>query len=245
MLPVIFSMDFNSIFFICLLHDIFIFVFHQLETTILLREGSMMHHGLRWSVLMLLTCIVCFGCAKKQISSQATSPASQEQVQSQDQEMTQAEEDRIAEENRQKAADELRERELAEEERIREEQGRQEAMLEEGLKKLESNLIYFDFDSFELKPQSRTILQNKAEMLKKLPELKMRIEGHCDERGTDEYNLALGEKRARVAYEFLILLGVDPQRLQIISYGEEYPADPGHNETAWAQNRRDEFKVFK
>lgn len=205
----------------------------------------MMHHGLRWLVLVVFSCIVCFGCAKKQIPSEATSPASQEQIQSQTQEMTQAEKDRMAEEERQKAAEALRERELAEEQRVQEERARQESMLEEGLQKLESNLIYFDFDSFELKPQSRTILQRKAEMLKKLPELKMRIEGHCDERGTDEYNLALGEKRARVAYEFLILLGVDPQRLQIISYGEEYPADPGHNETAWAQNRRDEFKVFK
>ena len=204
----------------------------------------MMQHGSRWLILMVLLCLVCFGCAKKQISSQATPPASQELVEQETQEMTQAEQ--VAAEELELAREEqLVERQLAEERRIAEERARQEAMLEEGVQSLEENKIYFDFDSFELKPQSRTILQNKAELLKKLPELKMRIEGNCDERGTAEYNLALGEKRARVAYEFLILLGVEPQRLQIISYGEEYPADPAHNETAWALNRRDEFKIFK
>ncbi|WP_462325029.1 peptidoglycan-associated lipoprotein Pal [Desulfoplanes sp.] len=204
----------------------------------------MMQHGSRWLVLMVLACFVCFGCAKKQISSQATVPASQELEEQQTQEMTQAE--KLAAEELELAREEqLVEKELAEEQRIAEERARKEAMLEQGVETLEADKIYFDFDSFVLKPQARTILQNKAELLKKLPELKMRIEGNCDERGTDEYNLALGERRARVAYEFLILLGVDPQRLQIISYGEEYPADPAHNETAWALNRRDEFKIFK
>ena len=202
----------------------------------------MMHHDLRWLVLLVLSCLVCFGCAKKQIAPQATSPASQESMQYNQGEMqTGMDEAGGAKET----AQELRERQLMEEQRANEERARQEAMVEETVQRLENDRIYFDFDSFELKPQSRTILQNKAELLKQMPDLKLRIEGHCDERGTDEYNLALGEKRARVAYEFLILLGVEPQRLQIISYGEEYPADPGHNETAWAQNRRDEFKVFK
>ena len=72
----------------------------------------------------------------------------------------------------------------------------------------------------------------------------MVIEGHCDERGTEEYNLALGERRARSAYEFLILLGVDSERLEIISYGEERPLNPADNETAWAENRRAEFNVY-
>jgi peptidoglycan-associated lipoprotein len=200
----------------------------------------MMHLDLRWLVLLVLSCLVFFGCGKKQIAPQATPPASQESMQY-NQGGMQSETGQAAQET----AQELRERQLMEEEQARQERARQEAMVEETVQRLESDRIYFDFDSFELKPQSRTILQNKAELLKKMPDLKLRIEGHCDERGTDEYNLALGEKRARVAYEFLILLGVEPQRLQIISYGEEYPADPGHNETAWALNRRDEFKVFK
>ncbi|GAU09776.1 peptidoglycan-associated lipoprotein Pal [Desulfoplanes formicivorans] len=202
----------------------------------------MMHRDLRWLVLLVLSCLVCFGCAKKQITPQATPPASQESMQY-DQNGMQTGMDQAVEAK--EAAQELRERQLMEEQRANEERARQEAMVVETVQRLENDRIYFDFDSFELKPQSRTILQNKAELLKQMPDLKLRIEGHCDERGTDEYNLALGEKRARVAYEFLILLGVEPQRLQIISYGEEYPADPGHNETAWALNRRDEFKVFK
>ena len=169
-------------------------------------------------------------------------PVSQEGMQ-QGQEMTQAQLD--AQRAREEQADTLREQQLLEQQRIQEEQAQQNSLLEKSAGKIEENRIYFDFDSFELKPQSRTILQAKAALFKKIPALKMRIEGHCDERGTDEYNLALGEKRARVAYEFLILLGVEPQRLQIISYGEEYPADNGHSETAWSLNRRDEFKVYK
>jgi peptidoglycan-associated lipoprotein len=203
----------------------------------------MMQHGsVRWTVLILLSLFLCFGCAKKQISSEAQ-PASQQGMQQQHQQaLTQAQLDQLAAEEK---AKELQERQLADEKRMQEQQSRQEAQFEQNVGKIEENKIYFDFDSFELKPQARTILQKKAALFKNVPALKMRIEGHCDERGTDEYNLALGEKRARVAYEFLILLGVEPQRLQIISYGEEYPADAGHTETAWAQNRRDEFKVFK
>ena len=107
-----------------------------------------------------------------------------------------------------------------------------------------SKRIYFDFDSYELKPEARAKLKRKAEIMKDNPELNMVIEGHCDERGTEEYNLALGERRARSAYEFLILLGVDSERLEIISYGEERPLNPAHNETAWAENRRAEFNVY-
>ena len=71
----------------------------------------------------------------------------------------------------------------------------------------------------------------------------VQIQGHCDERGTNEYNLALGERRAMAAYNYLVTLGVPGDRLSTISYGEEMPVDPGHNEEAWAKNRRDEFKV--
>jgi peptidoglycan-associated lipoprotein len=71
----------------------------------------------------------------------------------------------------------------------------------------------------------------------------VQIQGHCDERGTVEYNLALGEKRASAAKDYLVGMGINPDRLSTISYGEERPANPGHNEAAWAQNRRDEFKI--
>lgn len=109
----------------------------------------------------------------------------------------------------------------------------------------ESVNIYFDFDKSELKPEAQIALKNKAAWLEKNPDYSVRIEGHCDERGTNEYNLALGERRANAAANFLMSLGISGDRIRTISYGEERPADPRHNETAWARNRRDEFKLFK
>ena len=106
--------------------------------------------------------------------------------------------------------------------------------------------IYFDFDSFVLSQQARDTLSKNAELLKnKDSALKIRIEGNCDERGSDEYNLALGEKRAKAAFNYLVTLGVPAERLSVISYGKEKPVDPGHDEAAWAKNRRDEFEVVK
>lgn len=110
---------------------------------------------------------------------------------------------------------------------------------------LTANKIFFDFDKYDLKPASKDVLKAKAAVLKKYGSWKMLIAGHCDERGTEEYNLALGERRARAAYEFLVVLGVPSSRLKIVSFGEEKPAVAGSNETAWAKNRRCEFKVFK
>lgn len=113
----------------------------------------------------------------------------------------------------------------------------------QAIEKIGADKIYFAFDSNELTQESRQILTEKAELLKANPALSLLIEGHCDERGTNEYNLALGERRARAAYEFLVLLGADSSKMQIISYGEEYPAVQGSNEEAWAKNRRAEFKA--
>lgn len=109
----------------------------------------------------------------------------------------------------------------------------------------ESEHIYFDFDRSELKPEARTILNKKAAWLKANPDLSIRIEGNCDERGTNEYNLALGERRANAAWKFLNALGISGNRMESISYGEEKPAVMGHNESAWSKNRRDEFKIIK
>jgi len=103
--------------------------------------------------------------------------------------------------------------------------------------------IYFDFDSANLTDADRATLVKNADALRKMAGAKVRIEGNCDERGSDEYNLALGEKRAEAARKYLVAMGIDPSRLSTISYGKEKPADPGHNETAWAKNRRDEFVV--
>jgi peptidoglycan-associated lipoprotein len=105
--------------------------------------------------------------------------------------------------------------------------------------------IYFAFDSFALTEQSRETLYKNAEQIIKKSTAKYTVEGHCDERGSDEYNLALGEKRAKSAFNYLITLGVPAERLTTVSFGEERPADPGHDEEAWAKNRRAEFSITK
>lgn len=107
----------------------------------------------------------------------------------------------------------------------------------------ESEKIYFDFDRADLKPEAREALRKKADWLKANPAASVLIEGNCDERGTVEYNLALGERRANGARQFLVDLGIDTGRISTVSYGEEKPVDPGHDEAAWAKNRRDDFKV--
>ena len=110
---------------------------------------------------------------------------------------------------------------------------------------ISGGIVYFEYDRYDLKSESKAVLTQKASIIKQYPQLRVTIEGHCDERGTEEYNLALGERRARAAYEFLVGLGVAPGQLEMISYGKLHPAVEGHSEAAWAKNRRDEFRVFK
>lgn len=101
--------------------------------------------------------------------------------------------------------------------------------------------IYFSYNSSELVDESRFALARLASALKGDESLTLTIEGHCDERGTTEYNLALGERRARAAREYLVKMGVPSSRIDLVSYGEERPAETGEGERAWALNRRDEF----
>jgi peptidoglycan-associated lipoprotein len=103
--------------------------------------------------------------------------------------------------------------------------------------------IHFDFDQYSIRPEDRQILSGHADLLLKNKNIKIVIEGNCDERGTAEYNLALGDRRAQEAKNFLVNSGVDPKRIKTISYGMERPLDPDHNEDAWAKNRRDHFVV--
>lgn len=103
--------------------------------------------------------------------------------------------------------------------------------------------IYFDFDKYSLRNDARDALDHNFNVLRDNPSLRIVIEGHCDERGTDEYNLALGEKRAKAARDYLIRLGIDESRVTIISYGEERPVAMGHDESAWKLNRRGEFEL--
>ncbi len=103
--------------------------------------------------------------------------------------------------------------------------------------------IYFDFDQHVLTESAKDQLAINAQLLKAAPSVKVKVEGYCDERGSDEYNLALGEKRALATKNYLVSLGVAAGRLSVISYGEEMPIDPANTEEAWAKNRRAEFKA--
>jgi peptidoglycan-associated lipoprotein len=103
--------------------------------------------------------------------------------------------------------------------------------------------IRFEFDSAVLLDGARATLERHAEWLRGYPTVTILVEGHCDERGTVEYNLALGERRATAAMEYLVSLGIPPNRLKTISYGKEFPLDSGHNEEAWARNRRAHFQI--
>jgi peptidoglycan-associated lipoprotein len=103
--------------------------------------------------------------------------------------------------------------------------------------------VFFDTDSYELKPEAKTRLAENATWLQQHPSIKILIEGHCDERNTREYNLALGERRASAVRDYLIFLGVSPDRIKTISYGEERPFALGHDESAWRLNRRAHFVI--
>ncbi len=114
-------------------------------------------------------------------------------------------------------------------------------LFSEARKELET--IYFDYDSALIKPEARAKLERAAVWLKDHPESRVQIEGYCDERGTFEYNIALGEKRALSARRYLAGLGISSDRIFTISFGEEKPAVNGHDESAWQYNRRAEFKA--
>jgi peptidoglycan-associated lipoprotein len=103
--------------------------------------------------------------------------------------------------------------------------------------------IGFEFDRSDLSAEAREKLSAKAEILRDLPDLSVRVEGHADERGSDEYNLALSNRRAAAAMRYLISQGIAQERLEVVGYGEERPLDPAETEAAWAKNRRDEFRV--
>ena len=106
-----------------------------------------------------------------------------------------------------------------------------------------ADMIHFDFDKADVRTSDQGILDRKAAILGPNTAVRVRIAGHCDERGSDEYNLALGNRRAAAAKRYLTGKGVDEGRLDVVSYGKERPLDPGHTEDAWAKNRRDEFEI--
>ena len=103
--------------------------------------------------------------------------------------------------------------------------------------------LFFELDSADVSASGQQVLQENAAVLKKYPTWQVTIEGHCDERGTAEYNLALGERRAVSAKNYLVSLGVAADRIKTVSYGKEFPFDPGHDDSAWAKNRRAHFVI--
>ncbi len=103
--------------------------------------------------------------------------------------------------------------------------------------------VHFDYNKAELRPADLALLDRKLALLQAHPRLAIQVAGNCDERGSEEYNLALGERRAASAKRYLVAHGIAADRVGVISYGKERPADPGHDEAAWAKNRRDDFVV--
>ncbi len=174
-------------------------------------------------VLVIPGLLLTVSCAKKTIRSETS--------------LSQQAEDEAA-------AEKVRQEELAQQQAIEEQRLQEEAERMAAARNMFVNEdIFFEFDSAVLLAEAQSILRKKAEWLINNAEAAATIEGHCDERGTNEYNLALGDQRAESAKTFLMDLGVEGSRLSGISYGEERPVDPGHNEEAWAKNRRGHFTI--
>jgi len=114
----------------------------------------------------------------------------------------------------------------------------------EEVRNMLASMIHFDLDKSNIRSDDMGTLDQKVAILQANPDLRIRIGGHCDERGSDEYNLALGNRRAQSAKQYLVSHGIDASRIETQSWGEEKPLVDGHDETAWSQNRRDEFEII-
>jgi peptidoglycan-associated lipoprotein len=185
-------------------------------------------------VLALLVTFSVSSCAKKKISSEPATTVSEEDAQ-----RRAAEEARQKELERQRA---LEEQDLSDE-KLSGEMTEQRTVSAKAI--FENEDVYFEFDSIRLSPEAQEILNQKAAWLRANPTAKITIEGHCDNRGTTEYNLALGEGRAQSVKAFLVDLGIDSSRLNTISYGEERPIDRAQTEEGWARNRRAHFVIIE
>jgi peptidoglycan-associated lipoprotein len=185
------------------------------------REVTMTRKSLTVAILILCLGLMMIGCPKK--------PVVREEPSAKKEEAAKIEAERMAKERESKAKEEFEKSLIA-----KRTPGIEGEVFESSLLKD----IHFDFDKYDIRPGDTTILRENAALLKKYPKVKIQIEGHCDERGTVEYNLALGERRATSTKNYLVSLGISADRLSTISYGKERPLDPGHNEEAWTKNRR-------
>jgi peptidoglycan-associated lipoprotein len=138
---------------------------------------------------------------------------------------------------------ERRAREEAERRRREEEEKRRAAAERTRVMTVLAERVHFDFDKSDIRPDAEEILQRKVSVLREYPGVDLRIEGNCDERGSNEYNLALGQRRAEAVRRYLMSYGLEAGRFSTISYGEERPLDRAHNDEAWSLNRRDDFSV--
>lgn len=173
------------------------------------------------TILILCIGLIMMGCPKK--------PVVKEEPSAKKEEAAKIEAERVAKEKESKTKEEFEKSLVA-----KRTPGIEGEVFESSLLKD----IHFDFDKYDVRPEDMAILRENAALLKKYPNVKVQIEGHCDERGTIEYNLALGERRATSTKNYLVSLGISTDRLSTISYGKEKPLDPGHHEEAWAKNRR-------
>ncbi len=213
-----------------------------------------MKRNLVWvGLIAIVLCVsVAFltGCAKKAALKEGAGLAGAAQEQKAVSAGTTAAQDDAAARERALREKELREkaeREAAEKAaREAAEKAKKEAAAKAAaiLQELKIPDVHFDFDKYNLRPDAQEILKKGAPAYLKYRDYKLVVEGHCDERGTAEYNLALGEKRAMEAAKYLVNLGIEKERIRTISYGKEMPLDKGHDEAAWAKNRRAHFVVF-
>ncbi len=201
--------------------------------------GKKMMTGMIVLAFICSSFLLMTSCAKKQIQvSEPVQPATQE-VKAEGDEAAKA---KAAEEAKSAAEQEARD-EAERQARLRDLKMAQK--LADEIRNFEAENIYFAFDRSDLTDESKSALREKGNWLRANGDYSVNISGNCDERGTAEYNLALGERRAHAAKKFLMGLGISANRLATISYGEERPVDPGHNDEAWAKNRNDQFTLTK
>jgi peptidoglycan-associated lipoprotein len=181
-------------------------------------------------ILFFVSGLFLFSCSKKEIKSDGI--VSKPPTATEDE--AEKAKKRIRIKEQEASEQELREKALREEEARRLKEASDKAHFE-------SEDIYFEFDQYILSDTAKQNLDKKAQWLKKFPTANALIEGHCDERGSAEYNLALGQKRADAAMQYLVSLGITANRISTVSFGKENPIDPGHTEAAWVKNRRAHF----
>ena len=200
--------------------------------------GKKMMTGMIALAFICSSFLLMTSCAKKQIQvSEPVQPATQEVK-------AEGDEAKAAEEAKSAADQDAKAREEAERQaRLRDLKMAQK--LADEIRNFEAENIYFAFDRSDLTDESKSALREKGNWLRGNGDYSVNISGNCDERGTAEYNLALGERRAHAAKKFLMGLGISENRLATISYGEERPVDPGRNDEAWAKNRNDQFTLTK